>query len=213
MTKAKLVTNPAEGHGLTQRITDPHFSALTKGEPIGLIPALVLLKPHGYGGNVTANGEHRHVSYEVAKLEPILEPGDRTDAMWKVQALYEARTSTGSQRPLPIGLAGEERRLFLIERIEDWAARNEITGGELEQQWREHYGIGTGDELYGIPGDYGKAAVNHLLQFALEVGAEKLAADDDDEEPRLLGDDELDTPDDEPAASDEAEESDTAAGE
>lgn len=196
MTQAKLAPSPSDGHGLTDRITGPHYSAYSKGESIEYIPALVLLKVAGHGGHDTANGRVNTVKYEAVRLEPILEPSDHDDMLWKIQALYEARTSTGSQRPLPIGLAGEERRLALIERIEEWATHEDLSGGELEQMWRDHFGIGEDPEanLYGIPGQYEKASVAHLLQFAIETGAEKGDQDVDD--------DTLPTPDDDPLAAD-----------
>lgn len=174
MTTAKIVPAPAEGHGLIDGIASKHFAAYSKGEPIGLIPAMVLLKVHGQTARDTAHGRHRSVQYELVKLEPIIEPGDREDAMWKIQSLYENRTSTGEQRALPIGLATEERRQLLMERIEEWSKQQdpELTGGQLERKWRDHFGVGNGDQLYEIPGDYRKAGVQHLLQFAIEIGAE-----------------------------------------
>lgn len=182
MTQAKLATNPADGHGLTDRLTGPHYTAYSKGEPIEYVPALVLLKVAGHGGHDTANGRVNTVKYEAVRLEPILEPADRDDTLWKIQALYEARTSTGSQRALPIALAGEERRLHLIEQIEDWGTREEMTGAELEARWRDYFGIGDDPDAnyFGLPGDYRLAGVQHLLQFAIEVHAEQPAEVTDD---------------------------------
>lgn len=218
MTDAKFVTSPAQGHGLTDRITDPHYTAYSKDEPVQMIPALVLLKVHGNGGNDTAQGKHRFVKYEVVKLEPFLDSNERTDAMWRIQALYEARTSTGSQRPLPLGLEGEERRVALMERIEDWAKDREIAGADLEGKWREYWAIGPDKDWSfgdaGVPGDYRRASVQHLLEFALELGAEK--PDEDGSPPVVLSDeagigaDGLPVGDDDPLASNEGGEPDTA---
>lgn len=206
MTQAKLVPSPAEGHGLTDRITDPLFAAYLKGDRTDLIPALVLLKVHGAGGNDTANGRHQFVRFEATRCEPI-PVEDRTDALWQIQALYEARTSTGTQRPLPIGLPNEERRQFLMERIEQWATDNGVSGADLEQQWRAEFGIGDVDGAdYGTPADYRHASVQKLLQFALECGAEKQP--EDDAPPAVLsdedgiGEDSLAEPDDDPLAAD-----------
>lgn len=186
MTLAKFVPNPAESHGLTDRILDPHFDALAKGQPVGLVPALVLLKPHAYGGNITTRGTQRHVKYEIARCEPITDPGDRENAMWQVQALYEARTSTGSQRPLPLGMPTEERRQALMERIEDRSKELGLTGGELEQRWRTHFGFPADgektDHMFEIPGDYRKAGVTQLLEFAITIDAEKGGSSDVDED-------------------------------
>lgn len=184
-TAAKIVRNPGEGHGLV-RLTDAHFDALVKGQPAGLVPALVLLKPHGYGGQETAKGSKRHVDYELYRVEPFLESGDRDDAMWKVQSMYEARTSTGSQRPLPINLAGEERRQFLLERIDARADDLGLSDGELADAWREHHGFtaaGGTDRQFDIPGDYRKGGLSQLLDFALTFGAvEPEAGPDIDDE-------------------------------
>lgn len=189
MTQAKLAVSPAEGHGLIDAITQAHYAAYSKGEPIEYIPALVLLKVAGHGGHDTANGRVNTVKYEAVRLEPITEPGDRDDVMWKIQSLYESRTSTGEQRPLPLGLKTEERRQSLMERLEDWADTHDVSGADLEQRFRDHFGVGTDPEanLYGIPGDYRKASVAHLLQFAIEIGAEPQP--DEDESDGENGDD------------------------
>lgn len=207
MTQTKLAPSPAEGHGMTDRITDLHYSAYSKGEPIEVVPAMVLLKVCGNGGHDTANGRVNTVRYEITRLEPITEPNDRTDALWQIQALYEARTSTGSQRPLPLGLPNEERRQFLMERIEDWAKDNEINGTDLEAMWRAEFGIGDVDGAdYGTPADYRHASVQKLLQFALECGAEKTK--DDDAPPAVFSGSDADAlaeADDDPLASTEGE--------
>ena len=183
MTSAKLVTSPAEGHGLTDTITRRHFTAYVKGEPFEYFPALAMFKGHGQTSRDTAQGRHEAVQYEAVKIEPFSDPADRDDAMWKIQALYEARTSTGSQRVLPLGLPNEERRLALLERIEDWADKAGLTGAELEQKWRDHYAIGDDPEAnyFGLPGDYRLGSVQYLLQFAIEIGAEPKPDQEDDE--------------------------------
>lgn len=204
MTQTKLAPSPAEGHGLTDRVTDAHYTAYSKGEPIEVVPALVLLKVCGNGGHDTANGRVNTVRYEITRLEPFANE-DRTDALWQIQAMYEARTSTGSQRPLPLGLPNEERRQFLMERIEDWAKDNDVNGSDLEAMWRAEFGIGDVDGAdYGTPADYRHASVQKLLQFALECGAEKEKGDDNP--PAVMsadGDsDALAEPDDDPLTGD-----------
>lgn len=183
MTAAKFVTSPAEGHGLTDTITSRHFAAYVKGERTDLVPAMVLLKVHGQTSRDTAQGRHSSVQYELVKCEPILDPSDRDNAMWQIQSLYEARTSTGAQRPLPLLLPNEERKQALLERIDDWATENDLTGGDLEARWRTEFGIGPDEEWSygdgGVPSDYRKASVAYLLQFAIEVGAEPRPEGDD----------------------------------
>lgn len=186
MTSAKLVPSPAEGHGLIDAITAKHFSAYTRGERTDLVPALVLLKVHGQQSRDTANGRHQSVQYEVVKCEPVTDPMDRDDVVWKIQSLYEARTSTGDQRPLPLGLATEERRQFLMERIEDWSKSQELTGAQLDAKWREVFGIDPTNpdsgNIAGVPGDYHKGSVAALLQFSIEVGAEPEPDEDDNQQ-------------------------------
>lgn len=196
MTQAKIAPSPAEGHGLTERITQPHYSAYTKGEPIDMVPALVLLKVSGHGGHDTANGRVNTVKYELAKVEPFLEAGDRENALWQIQSMYEARTSTGAQRPLPLGLPNEERRQFLMERMEAWADERGITGAELDARWREEFGIGPDEDWSygdsGVPADYRRASVAHLLQFADTVIEQPVDENDGDDGGDDL-DDEQDT--------------------
>lgn len=216
MTDARIKSAPASGHALTDRLLDPLYAAYGKGEPIDVIPALVLFKVTGNGGHDTANGRINHVQLEAMRIEVSMEPADREDMIWKIQSLYEGRTSTGSQRPLPIGLAGEERRVFLIERIEEHWTTNGMSGADGEQQWRTYWGIepdkdwSWGDR--GTPADYRNAGIVHLLEFALEIGAEK---PDDDKKPATaedellgemverfgVGEDSLATPDDDPLAA------------
>lgn len=196
MTQAKLAASPADGHGLTDRITGPLYTAYSKGEPIEYIPALVLLKVTGNGGHDTANGRVNHIKLEAVRLEPILEPGDRDEMLWKLQNLYEVRTSNGTQTSLPIGLEGEERRRYQIEKIDAWADANSLTEGDVSEKWRAAFGIGDDPDAnyFGIPGDWRTASYSYLLQFSIEQGIEKAEPDTE------LDDDDLGTADDDPAA-------------
>lgn len=176
MTTAKLLTAPAEGHGLTQDLTDPIWHAKATGKPTDTIVALVVLKPTTIGQSDTKQGTHRHVAFEVQRLEPVLDKNQASELRWLLQALYEQRTSTGEQRMLPISLGSdEERRKAVMERLEDWASEVGKTGAELEQTWREHFGIGPDSEWSfgdaGVPGDYRNASLAHLLSFGYEIGA------------------------------------------
>jgi hypothetical protein len=178
MTAAKLKTAPSEGHGLTDKITDVHWAAASKGEKPEDVVCVVVLRRSGIGQQETAQGMHRTVQYEAVRLEPVTDVDQIGELRYLAQALYEARTSNGQQRHLPLGIPGqghEERRVALIERIEAWADDNDITGAELEAKWRAEFGIGDGQEYSygdrGVPADYRKSEVAWLLQFALSVGA------------------------------------------
>jgi hypothetical protein len=195
LTTAKLVTSPAEGHGLTSKLTDRLYHELANGRKVGSIIAVVELKPVGLGQRETAKGRHQHVAFEAAHLEPVADANQANDLRYLLQALYEARTSTGEQRALPLGLGGdEERRQALMERMEDWAKDQGMSGAQLEARWRENFGADTdadwswGDQ--GVPGDYRKATVAHLTSFCYSQGVLSLDEplphedrEDDDEEP------------------------------
>lgn len=211
MTTAKLVTAPSEGHGLTQKITDPTYSALANGKPARPLIAIVELKPVGLGQRETARGRHQHVVYEATHLEPVIDIHQANELRYHLQALYEARTATGSQRPLPLALGrDDEKRLALMERMETWASEHELTAAELEDRWRENFGAGTDDDWsfgdQGVPGDYRKASLAHLTSFCYSTGVlsmdeplshqERTDVDDGDED---------DGPADEGAADDAAE--------
>lgn len=181
MTTAKLLTAIGEGHGLTQKITDPIWNAKAAGKPAGDIVVIAILKPTTIGQSDTKNGLHRSVSFEAQRLEPVGDTNQANELRWLLQALYEDRTSTGEQRTLPISLGSdEERRKAVMERIEDWADEQGKTGGELEQAWREQFGIGPDQDWSygdsGVPGDYRKASLAHLLSFGYESGALKTEA-------------------------------------
>lgn len=178
MTTAKFVTSPAEGHGLTDRITDPLYAALVTGKPTQRILAIVELEAVGTGQRKTKQGTHRNVVFEHSRVEIVTDPNMANELRYVSQALYEARTSTGEQRALPLGLGGDrEKQLALIERIEDWSKEAGLTGGELEAQWRDTFGIGPDQDWSmgdtGIPGDYRKAGYVYLFEFAGKVGAIK----------------------------------------
>jgi hypothetical protein len=178
MTDAKLKTAPSQGHGLVDRITDVHFASASKGEKPEDLVCVVVLRRSGIGQQETANGMHRSVQYEAVRLEPVLDPNQAGELRYLGQALWEQRHSNGQQKMLPLGIPGqanEERRVALLERIDDWAEEESLSGGQLEAKWREHFGIGDGQDFSygdrGVPGDYRKSEVAWLMQFALTVGA------------------------------------------
>lgn len=172
MTTARLLTAPGEGHGLTDKQTNELYKALVDGKPTAPIVAVVLLEPVGTSQRKTAQGLHRSVTFEATRLEPVHDANQSGELRYLIQALYEQRTSTGQQRSLPLGLgADEEKRHALLERIEDWSNEEGMTGVELEKAWRAHFGIDPDKDFsygdHGVPGDYHKAGVQQLLEFAL----------------------------------------------
>jgi hypothetical protein len=186
MTQAKIATNPADGHGLVTRLTEPLYTSLSRGEPVNQIVAIVVLDPVGSGQRKTAKGNHRHVMFEVAKLEPILDASQAGELRYTLQALYEHRTSTGEQRMLPIAFPGQkekEKQRALMERIDEWATDKKLTGGELADLWRSNFGIGPGEEYSygdrGVPGDYTKSPSCWLSEFAWTQG---IIGDDEHDE-------------------------------
>jgi len=202
-TAAKLLREPGDGHGLVDSVTNPIYNALVNGKPTGDIVAIVILKPSGWGGSQTAKARHQHVNFEVSRLEPVYDSNQANELRWLLQGLYEQRTSTGEQRTLPLGLGSDaEKCAAVMERLEDWAEETGKTGADLEQMWRENFGIGPDkDWSYGdsgVPGDYRKASLAHLLSFGYEVGAiktdtplpsdEREAAGDGEDEKRELPD-------------------------
>lgn len=188
MTQAKLVTSPAQGHGITDKHTNALYQALVDGKPTKPIIALVILEPVATAQRKTAQGLHRTVTFEAARLEPVLDANQAGELMYLTQALYEQRTSTGAHRPLPLGIPGleiEEKRQAVMERLEEWAAEAGMTGGEFEAAWREHFGIGDLDYSagdHGVPGDYRKAGVQQLLEFGFAHDALDTPEDEEDDE-------------------------------
>lgn len=214
MTAARVLGTPADGHGLVDKLTDPLYHALSNDQPAKPIVALVILDPVQHGGRKTAKGKHRFVSFEITHLEPVLNPNQANEVRWNIQALYEQRTSNGTQRAIPgLDASEKEKCLSLMERIEDWAKEQGYTGGDLDTAWRTNFGAGTDDEWsfgdQGVPGDYRKATFAQLLSFAYSVGV--LSTDGPlPHEDREDDGDEDDGSDS--AASDEGEEADTAVG-
>jgi hypothetical protein len=177
MTKASLSALD-QGHGLIDNITDQHYAAFNRGEPIRDVVCIAVLRPTGIASRVTKDGRHNVVQYTVSKIEVITDPNQANDLRYSIQALYEARTTPGREHALPLGLPGfddEEKRKALIERIEDWAEENGLTGAELDTEWRNHFGIGAGEENSwgdrGVPSEYGRSPLTWLLEFALDKGA------------------------------------------
>jgi hypothetical protein len=208
LTSARILSTPGDGHGLTDRITDALYHALSNDQPAKPIVALVILDPVQHGGRKTAKGKHRFVSFEVTHLEPVLDANQANEVRWNIQSLYEARTTTGTQRPLPgLDATEKEKQLALMERIEDWAKQEGISGGDLDAKWRENFGIEPGAEWsfgdQGVPGDYRKASHAYLLQFAYDVGVLSTETPLPHEEREALDDEDDD-------ASDEGAEPDTA---
>jgi hypothetical protein len=137
-TRAKLSTNLPQGHGIQD--TDAMYQALVDGKPVRPFLALVLLEPVATAQRKTAKGLHREVTCEGIRVEPVTDSNQAGELMWLLQKLYEQRTSTGAQRTLPLGGIGgdvEERRQEQMERMEAWAASEQLTGGELETRWRD----------------------------------------------------------------------------
>lgn len=218
MTTAKFLTAPAKGHGLTEKITDPMYRALTRNESPGEIVAIVVLRPKSFGATDTADGRHQHLSFEAAKVEPVLDVNQANELRYLLQALYEQRTSRGEQKTLPLGLGGDrEKQLALIERIEDWSGERGMTGGELDALWRETFGIGPDQDWSlgdtGIPGDYRKAGYPFLLEFAGKVGAVNVSGDaTDDPDDDASDEGEKPEADVDADAADETDEGDPAVG-
>lgn len=203
MTAARLLTAPSEGHGLTNGQTDQLYQQLVDGKPTRPILALVLLDPVATAQRKTAKGLHRSVTFEAARVEPVLDSNQAGELMWLLQKLYEQRTSTGEQRTLPLGGIGgdvEEKRQAAMERMEDWADEQGLIADDLEAKWRQHFGIDPDKDFsygdHGVPGDYRNAGLQQLLEFmfqhvdrqdADDEGAEGADADDDeDAEPNGL---------------------------
>lgn len=173
MTAARLVSNPAEGHGLTQRITDPLFHSLANDEDVDAIPCVVLLRPVGHGSRNTANGRKQFVQFEVARLEPIHDEHDADQVRHMIQTAWDRRHSA---QTLPLDWPSrndEDQRRFLFGLIDEWAAEEGKQPGEIAEAWRDHFGIdvGTTDTPAGYaPVDYRKADAHRLREFCLSVG-------------------------------------------
>lgn len=208
MTTAKLVTTPGEGHGLTDKLTNPLYQALTKGAPTEPIVAIVLLDPVGCGQRKTAKGRHQHVVFDAVALEPILDSSEASQLLFRLHALRDSRNERAGQRTLPgnwPGMADEEKRLQAVEQIEDWADGNGVSLTQLGAMWRDYWEIGDGEESSfgneGVLGDYRKAGWQQLLTF----GYEKDILKRDEPLPSELRDGDEDDPDAESAADGDAE--------
>lgn len=179
MTAARLVSNPAEGHGLVSRLTDPLFHALANDEEVESIPCVVLLKPVGHGSRNTANGRKQFVQFEVARIEPISDEHDAEQVRHLIQTAWDRRHTV---QTLPMDWPSRndnEQRQFLFSLIDEWAAEENKTPGEVAEAWRDHFGIDhdAKDTPPGYaPVDYRKADAHKLREFCLSVG---VLADDD----------------------------------
>src|SRR2546423_798655 len=137
MTSARLKSAPSDGHGLTGPLHQSVHKQRQRGEPTGDIVAIAVLRPVGTFERDTARGRHSGVSYEAIRLEPIRDNGGPLTSaeLRKVaEEAYQNRTSHGI-RTLPLdfeNLPDEERRLELVEAIEDWGGAEGLTGKELE---------------------------------------------------------------------------------
>lgn len=174
MTAAKLITNPAEGHGLIPRITDPLYYALANDEDSGeTIPCVVLLKPVGHGSRNTANGRKQFVQFEVARIEPVTDDYDAENVRHMLQAAWDRRHTV---QTLPLDWPNrndDEQRQFLFSLIDEWAEAEDKTPGEIGEAWREYFGIepDAKDTPPGYaPVDYKKADAHKLREFCLSVG-------------------------------------------
>ena len=169
MTTPKLVPNPPQGSGLISSIVDKHWQHLTQQGVAGdLIAAAVLLQPVGTSQRRTKDGVHRTVTYEVVRLEPILDAGDADTLTWQITRAYEARTGRGEQTELPLdGI--DERRAELLEALQDWAKENEVDAEGLSEKWTSHFG---GPEHTNTT-DPAKGSYLQLLQFTRAMGVVK----------------------------------------
>lgn len=207
MTAARLLAAPSEGHGLTDKQTDELYHLLVDGKPTRPVLALVLLDPVATAQRKTAKGLHRSVTFEAARVEPILDSNQAGELMWLLQKLYEQRTSTGDQRMLPLGGLGgdvEEKRQAAMERMEDWADEQGLLAGGLESQWRQHFGIDPDKDFsygdHGVPGDYRKAGLQQLLEFTFQH-VDRHDAGEDDEDAADEGVDDAESADGDDAAA------------
>lgn len=222
MTSAKILGKLAEGHGMTDAIVDGHYAARQKGEPPGEIVAIVVLKPVGSTEGDTAKGRHHSVTYEISRCEPVTDPNHATDLRFSMHSYYESRHAPGGrQRPLPLGMPGmarEEQRKALEERIKDWADDHDppLTDGDIQARWCDYWVIGPNDDASwgdrGVPKNWHEAAILHLMEFGSEVGA--IADPEAKPEPAQAELPDADGGTDETGdASDEGAEPDTAAQE
>lgn len=173
MTDVKFGTNPAKGHGLG-RITDGLYAQFTKGARTPLIPCLVLLEVDGTNIHKTNDGLQQSIRVQVVKVEPFTDQDDKDQAIWRLQKMFEQRTTSGEQtRIIMPDDAVEEQAKAELEAIDLISAELGLTGGELEANWREYWAIGPDEErAFGNEGarrDYHKAAYQHLLEFRLHL--------------------------------------------
>lgn len=180
MTAARLVSNPAEGHGLIPRITDPLYYALANDEDSGeTIPCVVLLKPVGHGSRNTANGRKQFVQFEVSRIEPITDDHNAEQVRYLIKTAWDRRHS-GQALPMDWpSRTDQEQRDFLFGLIDEWAAEDGKTPGEVGEAWRDYFGIepDAKDTPPGYaPVDYRKADAHKLREFCLSLG---ILADDD----------------------------------
>lgn len=162
-TTAKLLTALPKNHGLDPRLVDGHYNELvnkTRPEPV---VALIVLEPHKHAGDVDGDNE---VSYKVLHVEP-----DADMTKQHLARIEELRADRLGFLPLDFETRpDEEQRLELIEAIDKWSERTGVTGADVDERWRSHFGIGEG-AAEGLAGTYEKGSTVQLLEFARTIGA------------------------------------------
>lgn len=170
MTSARIISAPADGHGLTTGLLDRIYGQLQRGESAGHVVALVVLDPVGLGQRKKAKGFQRHVQLEIIRAEVV--PADQEqETRLRIEDAYQARTSRGSVMHLPLGYAAdekEEQRLELREQIEKWADANGYTGAQIEERWVDYFAVGQGSD---VSADWSKGSARLLMEFGASLGA------------------------------------------
>lgn len=224
MTDATFVTSPAKGgHGLG-KIADQLYEPTALNEPTNPFYAIVQIQAHGTSSSQLKDGHGQTLKLLVTKCEPVLDPERSGEMAYLLQSLREERTSPDGQGLLPFAFPGQmdkEKATVLMERIETQWTRMGLTGAQGEDHWRQHYGIGDGQEYSygdrGVPGNYHKSPVAWLSEYANTIGCFAVDEPKDDgplTEPIDFDEDSLAEPDDDPlAASSEVEEPEAAAAE
>jgi hypothetical protein len=201
-TNAKLKSKlPNDGHGLSFRLCDEIYAARAKGQPTDDLLIVGRISPIGHGEE---NGK-RFVSFEISQLEIATEHPDTTHVIDIISAASDRRHGG---RQLPLGFdsqSDDQQRRDLLRLIEeDWALEEGLTvPGGVAERWRAQWAIGDGEDETSdgafVNGDYRKAAVHHIKEFAYMVGVisdapggDELASDD------VAGTDEDDDAVDEP---------------
>lgn len=190
-TSAKLSALPKD-HGLVGRlVTEAYRELADNGKPDPIV-ALVVLQPFKHASDIEGG---REVVLKPNVIELIVDDDEAKQLRARAEELAAERNGW-----LPLDFdhrPDEEQRLLLIERIDKWAADNDIDGATLDARWKDHFGIGQGAST-GVPATYEKGLVLHLTEFAHKLGAVT------DPAPNDAADDDTDPPGDEGAGGDES---------